>query len=191
MADAFEARGDIDAVAHQIAVALLDHVAEVNADAELDAALGRQAGVALDHAVLHFDRAAHGVDHAAKLDEASVAGALDDATVMHGDGGIDQIAAQRPEPRQNAILVRAREPAVADHVGDQDCRDFPGLADGAPPASCSVARKPAGTRVIICCERASRREAARANTRRAGLGSVPPVCAMAAIWREADGRSST
>ena len=55
--DALEPRGDIDAVAHQIAVALLDDVAEMNADAELDAALGRQAGVALDHAVLHFDRA--------------------------------------------------------------------------------------------------------------------------------------
>ena len=69
LGDAFEARGDVDAVAHQIAVGLLDDVAEMNADAELDAALGRQAGVALDHAVLHFDRAAHRVDHAAKLDE--------------------------------------------------------------------------------------------------------------------------
>ena len=72
----FEARGDIDAVAHEVAVGLLDHVAEVNADAEFDAALRRQAGVALDEAVLHFDRAAHGVDHAAELDENAIAGAL-------------------------------------------------------------------------------------------------------------------
>jgi len=36
--DALQPRGDIDAVAHQIAVTLLDHVAEMNADAELDAA---------------------------------------------------------------------------------------------------------------------------------------------------------
>ena len=69
LGDAFQTRGDIDAVAHQVAVALLDDVAEMNADAELDAALGRQAGVALDHAVLHLDGAAHRVDHAAKLDE--------------------------------------------------------------------------------------------------------------------------
>jgi hypothetical protein len=66
--DPFEPRGDVDAVAHQIAVALLDDVAQVDADPELDAALGRQASVALDHAVLHLDRAAHGVDHAAELD---------------------------------------------------------------------------------------------------------------------------
>ena len=88
---------------------------------------GRPALRSID-AALHFDRAAHGVDHAAELDEAAVAGALDDAAVMRGDGGIDQIAAQPPEPRQRAILVRAGEPAIADDVGDQDRRDFPGLA---------------------------------------------------------------
>src|SRR5208337_1513865 len=42
--DAFEARGDVDAVAHQIAVALLDDVAEMNADAEFDALVRRDAG---------------------------------------------------------------------------------------------------------------------------------------------------
>ena len=46
--------------------------------------------------------------------------------------GIDQIAAQRPQPRQRAILVGAGEPAVADHVGDQDRRDLPGFGHGAP-----------------------------------------------------------
>ena len=70
LGDALQPRGDIDAVAHQIAVALLDDVAEMDADAKLDAPLRRQAGVALDHAVLHFDGAAHRVDHAAELDEA-------------------------------------------------------------------------------------------------------------------------
>ena len=40
-------------------------------------------------------RAAHRVDDAAELDDAAIAGALDDAPMMHGDRGIDQIAAQR------------------------------------------------------------------------------------------------
>ena len=56
----------------------------------------------------------------------AVAGALDDAAVMHGDGGIDQIAAERPQPRQSAILVRAGEPAVADHVGRPGSRQVCG-----------------------------------------------------------------
>ena len=52
--------------------------------------------------------------------------------MMHGDRGIDQIAAQRPQPRQHAILVRAGEPAVADDIGDQDRCDLPGFAHGRP-----------------------------------------------------------
>ncbi len=42
----------------------------MDADAELDATLGRKASIALDHAVLHLDGAAHGIDHAAELNEA-------------------------------------------------------------------------------------------------------------------------
>jgi hypothetical protein len=45
----------------------------------------------VDHAALHFDHAAHCVDHAAKLDEAAIAGALDDAPVMHGDDRIEEV----------------------------------------------------------------------------------------------------
>ena len=40
LGDALEPCGDVDAVAHQIAVRLLDDVAEVNAHPELDTALG-------------------------------------------------------------------------------------------------------------------------------------------------------
>ena len=140
LGDALQPRGDIDAVAHQIAVALLDDVAEMDADAKLDAALGH-AGVALDHGVLHFDRAAHGVDDAAELDERAVAGALDHAPVMHGDGRIDQVAAQRPQPRQGAILVGAGEPAVSDHIGGEDRREFPGFGHVAPPPQARLAQK--------------------------------------------------
>ena len=39
-----------------------------------------------DHGVLNFDGAAHCVDDAAELDDRAVAGALDDAAVVDGDG---------------------------------------------------------------------------------------------------------
>ena len=68
----------------------------MNSDAELDAAVGRKARIALDEAVLHLDAAAHRVDHAAELDEAAVPGALHHATTMRGDCWIDQIAPQAP-----------------------------------------------------------------------------------------------
>ena len=145
ISDAFKARGDIDAVAHQVAVALLDHIAQMDADAELDAALGRKPSVALDHAVLHLDGAAHGIDHAAELDEAAVAGALHYAPVMRGDGGIDQIAPQRPQPRKCPLLVGAGKPAVSDHVRRKNGCEFPGLRHGSPfttRQTSTIARRP-------------------------------------------------
>ena len=113
----------------------------MNADAERDAVVRRDARVALDHGALHLDRAAHSVDHAVEFDDAAVAGAFDDPAVMDGDCGIDEIAAQRPEPRQNALFVCSREPAVTDHVRDQYRRNFPGLAHGAPLCCGSASTK--------------------------------------------------
>ena len=116
--DFFQPRGDIDAVAHEVAVALLDHIADVNADAEFNSPLGRHAGVALNEAVLQLDRAAHSIDDAPKLDDDPIAGALHDAAAMGGDGGVDQIAAETPKARKRSVLVRAGEPAVADDICD-------------------------------------------------------------------------
>ena len=70
----------------------------MNADTKLDATLRGETGVALQHAVLNFDGAAHGVDHAPELNQAAVAGALDHASSMKGDGGIDEVAAERTQP---------------------------------------------------------------------------------------------
>ena len=89
--------------------------------------VGRDAGVALDHAVLDFNGATHGVDDAAELDDAAVAGALDDAPMVHRDGRVDQVAAKRPKPRENPILVRTGKPRIADDVGHQDRGQFAGL----------------------------------------------------------------
>ena len=104
----------------------------MNADAELDPAIGWYAGIALDHRVLDLDGAAHGVDHAAKLDERAVAGALDDAPVVNGDRGIDQIAAERAQPRQSSVLVRAGKSTESDHIGGQYRRKLSIFGHGTP-----------------------------------------------------------
>src|SRR5271165_6383064 len=46
---------------------------------------------------------------------------------MDGDRRVDQVAAKGSEPSEDAIFVRAGEPAVADDVGHQDRRELPGL----------------------------------------------------------------
>ena len=73
----------------------------------LDAPLLRDARVALDHGVLHFDGAAHRIHYAAEFDERPISRALDHAAVMDGDRRVDEVAAQRPQPRQRAVLVGA------------------------------------------------------------------------------------
>jgi hypothetical protein len=65
--DALKPRGDIHPVAHEIAVALLDDVADMDADAKLDAPFGRHTSVALDETGLHLDGVPHGVDHTLRL----------------------------------------------------------------------------------------------------------------------------
>ena len=129
-----QSRGDIDAVAHQVAVAFLDHVAEMDADPKFDALVRRDPSVALDHRPLDFNGAVHCVDDAAELDDAAVAGALDDAPMVHGDGRIDQVASERPQPRQNPVLVGPSEPRIADHVGYQDRRELSRFPHGATPS---------------------------------------------------------
>jgi hypothetical protein len=105
----------------------------MNADPEDDAAILGDAGVALDHGVLDFDRAAHRVDDAAEFDDGSVAGALDDAPVVHGDGGVEQVAAQRAKPRECAILVHAGEFRESDDVSGEDGGELAGFGHGASP----------------------------------------------------------
>ena len=115
LGDAFKPRGDIHSVAHEITVALLDDIAEMNADAKIDALIGRQAGIALGHAVLHFYRATHSLDDAAEFDQSTVAGPLDDAPVMHGDGWIDQNRKVAKNDAAHAVPLLSAETTTATH----------------------------------------------------------------------------
>jgi hypothetical protein len=93
-----------------------DYIAQMDSNAKLDAPLGWNARIALDHAVLHLDGAAHRVDNAAEFNDGSIAGALDHPPIVDGDYRVDQIAPKCPQPRQYAILVRAGKSAIPDHI---------------------------------------------------------------------------
>jgi hypothetical protein len=67
----------------------------MDADAKLDAALGRQASVALDHPALNLDCAANCINDASKFNQDPVARPLNYAAMMQRDGGVEQIAAER------------------------------------------------------------------------------------------------
>jgi hypothetical protein len=112
-------RGDVDPVAVDVAL-VEDDVAEIDADAELDAPLFRHVGIAPAHAVLDLDGAPDRVGDALELDQHAVAGGLDDPAVVLGDGRIDQLDAVGTQARKRALLVGLHQPAVAHHVGGQN-----------------------------------------------------------------------
>jgi hypothetical protein len=51
---------------------------------------------------------------------------------MHGDGRINQIAAQRSQPSQGPLLIGASKPAVPDDIRRKNGCEFPGLRHGSP-----------------------------------------------------------
>lgn len=97
-------------------------------------------GVTLNHGVLNLDGAAYGLDDAAELDDRAVASALDNATVMHGNSRVDQIAAQRSKQRQDAILVRTGESAIPNHIGAKNRSQFPGVDHRSSPPPSGLAQ---------------------------------------------------
>jgi hypothetical protein len=114
-----EPRGNVDAVAEHIAL-FDDDVANVDADAELDATLARKGGVALCHPVLHGNRAGDCFDDRRKRKQEAVTDGLDDLPIVRGNERINQLRAVRFQRQQRAFLVRAHEARIAHHVGGND-----------------------------------------------------------------------
>jgi len=115
----FDTCGDVDTVAIEV-VALDDHIAEINPDAQFDAAVRRDTRIPLGHRLLHRDRAAHRIDDAGKLHQEAVAGGLNDAALVLGDLRIEKLAAQRFEAFKRALLVRSHQPRIPRHIGGKD-----------------------------------------------------------------------
>ena len=105
------------------------------------------------HPLLHRDRAGDGFDNAREFDQDAVAGGLDDAALVLGDIGIDQLAAQRLEARQGAGLVLAHQPAIPRDIGREDGREpalDPLCAQGTLRKAACAGRKPRVDSLLHC-----------------------------------------
>ena len=107
---ALEPRRDVDALAVDVVV-VGDHVAEVDADPELDALCRLEVGVVLGDAPLDLDRTPHRVDDARELDQRAVARELHHTAAVLGDPGLDELFAQGLEPGVRARFVGFHQPA--------------------------------------------------------------------------------
>jgi hypothetical protein len=129
LGEAFQPRGDVDAVAEQIAVAF-DHVADGDADAERHLPARRIGHVAGPQGLLDVDRAAHRVHRARKFREHGIAGGVEDAAVRLCDEIVDDFAV-RGEAPQRLLLVFRHQPRIPGNIG---CENRCDLAFHLPPA---------------------------------------------------------
>ena len=130
LGEPFETRGDVDAVAEQIAVAL-DHVADGDADAEGHLPARRIGHVAGPQAFLDVDGAAHGFDRARKFGEHRVARRVEDAAARLGDEvvGDGTIGGETP---QRLLFVLGHQPGIAGNISRKNRRDL-AFHDSQPP----------------------------------------------------------
>jgi hypothetical protein len=89
----FDPSSDVDTVAVEV-VALDNHIAEIDADAQFDTVIASDGNVPPGHCLLDLDRAAHPIDYAGELHQHSIAGGLDDPAMVLGDFRIDKFAPQ-------------------------------------------------------------------------------------------------
>jgi hypothetical protein len=98
-------------------VAVDHHIAEIDPDAEGNALILGDFGIALDHRALQLDSTSDGIDDAGKFHQHAVASGFDDAAAELLDLRIDQLAAVRFEVFKGAFLVGPHQPRVAGDVG--------------------------------------------------------------------------
>jgi hypothetical protein len=129
---------------HTLTMAILafnDHVAEIDADAHVDASVLGDTVVALGHRALKDNRAFNSLDDAAELGQEAVAHQFEDASVVHCDLRLEDLFAMRPKPRERIRLIPLDQSAVADHVRGQD---------GGEATSWRLFRHAERLRMLIC-----------------------------------------
>src|SRR5215471_11650901 len=117
--DAFDARGDIDAIAVDV-VRFHDDVAEIDADAILDPRLLRKRGVATNEILLNDDAAPNGLDGAVEDCDEAVAGRLDQTSMVLGDAGLDEIPLYPLDADVRTFFVGLHQAAIGRNVADDD-----------------------------------------------------------------------
>ena len=121
LGNAFQPRGDIDAVTEDVVV-IKNDVTDMDTDAKFDPLILRHSGVLLGDAALHFNRTAHRIYGAGKLDQHAVAGRLDDAASMGGYSGVNKGLSDSLQPGQRAFLVGTHQTAVTGDIRRQNSR---------------------------------------------------------------------
>ena len=88
LCQSFKACRNIDPITKNVAP-VDDNVSDIDADAQLDALLLRDLGIALYHPALNISGTPHGIHYAGKLHQHAVTRGFDDPATMLGDLGVN------------------------------------------------------------------------------------------------------
>src|SRR5262249_45815051 len=118
LGERLEPRGDIDAIAEDIAL-LDDDVVKVHPQAQRNASVGQQCPVQSRNRLAQCGGAAYRFDDALELDQHPVAGPPDDISAGLEDLWLDDFGQKESNPGEAVSLVSGEKPTVAD---EQDRR---------------------------------------------------------------------
>ncbi len=131
-----EADGDVHTIPEYL-VFIGDHIAHMDAEAELHDAIGRKVMIAFHHQRLHRDRSLDRPDHARELEQESIAGVFHQTATMVKDDRIDR-GPMGLERGMRTRLVRTHHARVAgdistDDGGEASFHNFPASRNRQPP----------------------------------------------------------
>jgi hypothetical protein len=109
----------VHAVAENVAT-IDNNVANIDANAELDALSLWHLGIALHHAALNINGTAYRFHDAAEFSEQPIYGVLDDPTTVLSDPGVHKGAQMARELGARPFFVHACQPAVPDNIDRHD-----------------------------------------------------------------------
>ena len=113
---------------------LLDDVAEIDTDPEIQPLIRAHICIAPSHSLLHLDGTAHRIDDAGELGQQPVTRRLDDPPAMLGDAWIEQFTAMAGKAREGAFIVGADQPTISGNVSRKDRRELSPDAVGFSPS---------------------------------------------------------
>ena len=116
---ALQTRRHIHPIAVDV-VAFDNDIAEIYADAKLNATIIRHRGRACLHCALEPDRTGDSADNTRKFRENSIAGEFYDAALVLGDFALNDFATDFFQLRKRSGFIAFHQPAVTDDVGCQD-----------------------------------------------------------------------
>jgi len=102
-----------------------NYIANIDTHSETDGTIGRLVTIVARHLLLYLHGTAHRPIDAVENHEQRIPARIDDPPAVLGDGWVNYLLAEGPEPFKRSDIVQANQAAVTNHVGMDDGYQLP------------------------------------------------------------------